>query len=190
MSRIIAITGGIGSGKSVVCRIVSALGYDVYDCDSRAKAIMDSDSSIIEEIGRTISSEAVIDGRIDRKKLSEAVFGNQEKLKSLNKIVHKAVIDDFCSWRNDKETVYIETAILYTSGLDKYVDEVWEVTAPDNVRVARVLLRNPQLSEAHILKRIEAQREENLFPRRITHDIILNDGVSPILPQVEKLLQS
>lgn len=190
MERIIAITGGIGSGKSVLCRMVTALGFEVYDCDSRAKAIMDTDVEIIDYIARHICADAVNNGKINRRALADAVFGCPDRLKMLNALVHKAVIDDFCRWRSSKDTAFIETAILYTSGLDRYINEVWEVTAPDNVRIARVRLRNPELSENHIINRIEAQKEENMFPRRIEHRVIVNDGITPILPQVETLLQS
>lgn len=189
MGRIIAITGGIGSGKSVVCRIVNACGYEVYDCDSRAKLLMDTNVEIIEAIAVNVCQEAVCNGKIDRRILSDAVFGCDEKLKKLNAIVHKAVIEDFCHWLAAKHTAFIETAILYTSGLDKYVSEVWEVTAPDGVRVDRVHLRNPELSEGRIMARIEAQKEESKFPRSIEHEIIVNDGITPVLPQVERLLQ-
>lgn len=190
MSRIIAITGGIGSGKSVVCRVVSAMGYDVYDCDSRAKYIMDTDVEIIDAIARDICAEAVCYGKINRRILSDAVFGSPERLRLLNSLVHTAVIEDFCRWKADKDIAFIETAILYTSGLDKYVNEIWEVTAPDDIRLARVLHRNPELSESKILNRIEAQKEEMCQSGRTEHRIVVNDGITPLLPQVELLLQS
>lgn len=186
--RIIAITGGIGSGKSVVSKIVERMGFAVYDCDSRAKALMDSDPTIGEAIEREICRSVVSDSGIDRKALGEIVFADSQALAALNRIVHGAVVHDFDSWKLDLPTAFVETAILYTSGLDRHVTEVWEVTAPTDIRIERVRLRNPWLSEAHIRQRIESQMCEERFPKHATTRRIVNDNRSAIIPQIESLL--
>lgn len=184
--RIIAISGGIGSGKSMVSKILSALGYWVYDCDSRAKLLMDRDVEIIGCIEREVCKAAVSDGVIDRKILGDFVFSSPEALKKLNSIVHEAVKDEILSLCAYREIAFVETAILYASGLDKIVDEVWEVIAPEEIRILRVLHRNPWLSEDDVRKRIEAQSTE-LNPENPHRCIkmIVNDGFTPLLPQIE-----
>ncbi|MCM1348863.1 MAG: dephospho-CoA kinase [Firmicutes bacterium] len=190
MKRIIAITGGIGSGKSVVRKMVEAMGFPVYDCDSRARKLMESDIGMIGRIGAEVCAEAVIDNvTIDRCRLGNAVFGNPELLSRLNSIVHGAVKTDVQQWIAGKNVAFIETAILYTSGLNQLVNEVWEVIAPVELRVIRVANRNPQLSEADIRKRIDSQQSESNFNERVAPTFeIVNDGFIPLLPQVESLI--
>lgn len=188
---LIAITGGIGCGKTVVSRIVGALGYDVYDCDSRAARIMDSDTAIKRLIAERVHPESLTaDGRIDRKRLSEIVFGDYEALQRLNSIVHEAVRTDLSRWRAARaaSTFFVETAILYQSGLDRMVDAVWEVDAPLDLRISRVMARNGVTRE-EVLARIASQ---DAFVPQVVHPSvsrIVNDGVEPLLPQVEALLK-
>ncbi|MCM1483976.1 MAG: dephospho-CoA kinase [Muribaculaceae bacterium] len=190
---IIAVTGGIGSGKSVVCRMVEAMGYDVYDCDSKARAIMDADAEIKRRIAEEVCAESIdADGRIDRSKLSAAVFSDSAALERLNAIVHAAVRDDIELWCRERtcgaRPLFIETAILYQSGIDRMVDCVWEVTAPEDVRIHRVMERN-SLTEDEVRARIASQ---DLYePERLHDNVVslINDGVRPLLPQVEALIR-
>ncbi|MCI9285890.1 MAG: dephospho-CoA kinase [Muribaculaceae bacterium] len=189
----IAITGGIGSGKSVVCRMLAYMGHEVYDCDSRAKAIMDHSREIKESISARISPDCITpEGDIDRKMLSSIVFADSAMLETLNAIVHQAVREDICRHREalgqaGVEKVFVETAILYQSGLDMMVDEVWEVTAPIPLRIERVCRRN-SVTPAEASARIEAQ--EAYRPDRSHNRIryIANDGIHPLLPRINSLL--
>ncbi len=116
MKRIIAITGGIGSGKSVVSHTLRCLGYPVYDCDSEARILMDNDSDIRQRISAEISAEAInADGTINRQKLSAIIFSDTGKLRQLNSIVHGAVRNLFVQWSlsSNEQTLFVETAILY-----------------------------------------------------------------------------
>ena len=187
-----AISGGIGCGKTVVSHIVRAMGYPVYDCDSRAAVIMDTDSSIKRDIAVKVHSGCITDdGRIDRRRLSEVVFGDYEALQRLNAIVHSAVRRDLASWYecNGKVDCFVETAILYQSGLDKMVDEVWEVDAPLDLRVERVMVRNG-FDRSQVLSRIASQdRFIPDSPHRCVRRIV-NDGVEPLLPQIEAALNT
>ncbi|MDE7410420.1 MAG: dephospho-CoA kinase [Paramuribaculum sp.] len=188
--RLIAVTGGIGSGKSIVCRILSAIGYDVYDCDSRAKIIMDSSEEIKARIAGEISNDVISsEGIINRRKLAAIVFSDEMLLNRLNSIVHNAVKDDLCKWREGKQVAFVETAILYQSGLDRCVDEVWEVTAPLEVRVERVCYRNC-MPEEDVVKRIVSQDSyvpNELHPRILT---IVNDDATALLPEIERLIEN
>lgn len=188
-TRLIAITGGIGSGKSVISDILRAMGHKVYDCDTRAKALMDTDESIKDDLINLISIDAVRSDRtIDRKLLSEIVFNDPDALSRLNSIVHKAVRADLRRWRDtsSNKTVWVETAILYASRLDREVDEVWEVTAPTELRVQRVMKRN-SMSREQVLARISSQSTTAAQLHPLTKTIV-NDGVEPVLPQILSLL--
>lgn len=187
--HIIAISGGIGSGKSMVRRILSAMGYSVYDCDSKAKWLMDTSDEIKGELRRTIHSEAVKNGEIDRRLISEIVFADKAKLQALNSIVHGAVREDILRWLAAKpqdSVIFIETAILYQSGLDKMVHQVWEVTAPEDVRIERVMKRNG-ISAEEVKARMRSQEfsPTDLHPHVSE---LVNDGNYSLLLQINSLL--
>lgn len=187
--RLIAITGGIGAGKSVVSHILRLLGYKVYDSDSEAKRLMDTSATIKSEIAAKIDGTAIDrEGNIDRKRLAQIVFNNPDKLSILNSIVHAAVREDisaFAAGDNDRP-VFVETAILYQSKIDRMVDEVWDVTASDDVRIQRVMKRN-SLTAKEVSARIRAQ---HFIPEKIHNcvKVIVNDDKTAVLPQIELLL--
>lgn len=192
MGKLIAVTGGIGSGKSVVCRILSAKGLPVYNCDAEAKRLMENDPEILKKLQTEICEDAVgLDGRLNRKKIAGVVFSDPAMLARLNSIVHGAVRADIIAWKERQRRdgpVFVETAILYQSGLDRMVDSVWDVTAPCDIRVRRAMSRDGA-DEKSIRSRIEAQ---NFIPEQYHRDIatILNDGFHAVLPQVNLLLAS
>lgn len=190
MNHLTAITGGIGSGKSVVSNVLRTLGYEVYDCDLRARAIMEGDEALKKRLADAFGNDIINeDGSLNRQALGAIVFNDPEKLEALNAMVHGAVKDDIVAWRtgHSKQTrLFIETAILYQSGLDKMVDDIWEVTAPEEIRIARVIARN-NLTAAQVRARIAAQR----FPVPAQHPPvrhIINDGHRPLLPQILGIL--
>lgn len=185
MKRIVAVTGGIGSGKSVVCHVLSAMGHPVYDCDTEAKRLMDSDRAMQQRIGAEVCPEAITADGINRKVLAECVFIDAGKLQKLNEIVHGAVRAHFSAWAEGQTTatLFVETAILYESGFDSLVGEVWEVTAPMETRIERVARRNG-LSRNEIEHRMASQNCQ----MHANHKIIINDGDTPLLPQIFTLL--
>ena len=189
-TKLIAIAGGIGSGKSIVSEMLRLMGHNVYDCDSRAKQLMDSSDTIKRELVSQISADAVDDeGRINRPAISAIVFNDADKLKALNGIVHKAVREDLLRWCEQYQgKVWVECAIIYDSGLDKVVDEVWQVDAPIEMRVGRVMCRN-SMTRDEVISRINSQSRGNVTPHHNLHNII-NDEVSPILPQILRLLST
>lgn len=191
MKRLIAITGGIGSGKSVVSRILRAYGYPVYDCDTEAKHLMDNDGTIKRRLCERISPEAVRpDGSIDRPLISKIVFADRTRLEALNAIVHSAVRAHLRQWVDHAPDgpVFIETAILYESGLNEDVDAEWRVVAPDELRIERTMARNG-LSRDQVLARMRAQQTKAaphaIHPPLFTID---NDLSTPLLPQIDTLL--
>lgn len=183
---VIILTGGIGSGKSVVSHILRVMGFQVYDCDSEAKRIMDSSAEILEAISTRITATAIaMDGTLDRRALAEVVFSDRKALDCLNEIVHGAVRADVESriGHAGEGMFFIETAIPYESGLDACADEIWEVTAPAEERVGRVMTRNGLTAE-QVRKRMASQRNE-LNP---SHKIIKNSGADALLPQILALI--
>jgi dephospho-CoA kinase len=187
MAELIAITGGIGCGKSIVSLILKEIGYEVYDCDCKAKYLMDNSPTIKDCLKSTFGNDIIIDGTINRVKLANIVFNNKEKLVKLNNIVHSSVKEDLISWKlenSHNKLLFVETAILYQSGLDKVVDEVWEVNAPIEIRVERVMKRN-NISRQDVLSRIESQKYEILAQADY---IITNDDKVAILPQLVTIL--
>lgn len=188
-ATLIAITGGIGAGKSVVCKMLAALGYPVYDCDSQAKAIMDKSPEIKQRIAAEIAAEAIAGDTIRRDILASVVFNNPAKLQVLNEIVHDHVRKHLglMATQTPHAVLFVETAILYESHLDEMVSQVWDVTAPEATRISRIVARNG-CTPRQALERINAQ---NLNPGRPHHTIhrIINDDVTPVLPQVLRLLK-
>lgn len=190
MARLIAIAGGIGSGKSIVSQILRVMRFKVYDCDKEARALMDRDEEMKSRIERLIAADVILaDRTIDRRRLAEIVFADEMMLATLNGIVHEAVREDIMRWKQanaDERLLWVESAIIYESGIDRMVDEVWEVTAPVDLRVERVMARN-SMSRDQVMERIEAQSRTDFEPHRCVRTIV-NDGIAPVLPQVLRLL--
>ncbi len=188
---LIALSGGIGAGKSVVSEMLRVLGYEVYDCDLNARRIIDTDLAIIERIAREVCEEAVCEGRINRKRLAECVFADAEALSRLNAITHRAVLDHLSEWAATRPVdkshpvVFVETAILTESGLDKMVDEAWMVVAHEETRIERVMKRNGMTRE-EVKSRISSQSDG--MPLGITTHIIKNDGSESLIARVNGLL--
>ncbi len=204
--RVVAITGGIGCGKSVVSEILRTIGYEVYDCDTMAKRIMDSSSEIKCALMSCFGDDVIDDdGIINRKLLSSIVFGDEDKLLKLNVIVHDAVCrdlqdriallkdtDNYSVAEREKQQLsilypyfFFETAILYQSGLDRIADQVWRVDAPHELRVKRVMKRNGMAAN-DVESRIATQQNEHTTS---SEHIIINDDKTPLIPQVIALLQ-
>lgn len=185
--RLIAITGGIGSGKSVVSRMVQVMGYETYDCDSRAKALMTGNATVRQQLTATFGKETYHDdGSLNTAHLSAMVFRDADALLKLNSIVHPATAQDMMAWAqqqaaNGAKCCFVETALLRTAGLDRLVDEVWHVTAPTDVRINRVTARSG-LTANQVRERIQAQQNEECIADG--EHVLVNDNHRAVLPQV------
>lgn len=191
-SNLIALSGGIGSGKSVVAEILRKLGHTVIDTDRLAKSLMDNDDSIKDCLLTEITPAALNPDRtINRKAIAEIVFSNKEKLAALNRIVHdkvKDAISGLAANHVSTTPIFIETAIPFSSGIDKMVSAIWLVEAPVNLRLERIIKRNNSTRQ-EALSRIEAQQSELSRSHPYTF-IIKNDGVEALLPQINRLLDN
>lgn len=182
----IGITGGIGSGKSVVCRFLHMSGYSVYDSDRQAKMLMDTSPQIKAGLVAEFGSEMYdAGGHLDRSRLAGRVFTDDAALKRLNAIVHPAVKADFEKWcrsRADESAVFMESAILVEAHFADAVDEIWLVTAPEETRMARIMARNG-CSREEAVSRIRAQMPD-VEKEKFSSRIITNSDEKPIIPQI------
>lgn len=185
----VGITGGIGSGKSLVSHIFKLLGVPIYDADSRAKSIMTTDGILVSQIKKefgVLSYRA--DGSVNREYLAEHVFSDPKKLKRLNELVHPRVGVDFKRWAEEQRTPYVlkEAALLFEAGSNKALDKIIVVSAPEELRIKRVLQRDRHRTAEHVrdIIRNQLKEEEKL---KLSDYIIVNDGSSPVIPQVLEL---
>lgn len=179
----VGITGGIGSGKTTVCKIFELLGVPVYYSDEWAKRMLD-DESVVKNIVNYFGDSVLTADKIDRKKLASLVFNNSEKLTYLNSIIHPAVKNHFEDWYKKQNTTYIlkEAAILFESEAYKQVDKAITVSAPELIRVKRVVKRDLSL-EADVLARIKNQLTDEERIKR-SDFVIINDDANLVIPQV------
>lgn len=182
----VGITGGIGSGKTTVCRIFSTLGIPVYYADERAKLLMTSDADVVTAVKRLFGEEAYDEnGQLNRKLISDKVFNNNNLLQQLNGIVHPAVFQDTQKWFQkfqDKPYTLYEAAIMFESGSYKFMDKVITVFAPLEDRIERTLNRD-KISRKEVLERINKQLPEEEKIKQADF-VIYNDHSQPLIDQV------
>ena len=156
----VGVTGGIGSGKTMVCSIFSTLGIPVYNSDIRAKQIMTEHATVVEKLKFAFGSSVYTEeGTLNRKYLSDIVFNNKSKLETLNQIVHPAVYEDLIQWyaaHLDKSYVVQESALVFETGSYKLLDKTILVTADEDIRIARVMKRD-HVSKEEVMVRIANQ---------------------------------
>ena len=183
---LVGITGGIGSGKSTVCKLFSLLGVPVYTADDRAKWLMNHDSPLKEKILEVFGSESYLtNGELNRAYLAASVFSNPEKVAALNALVHPAVRKDFMDWVSQQTAPYLikEAALLFETGAAKELDCVINVSSPLRVRMARVLLRDPHRTEEQVNQIIDQQLPDEEKNERADFSIKNTDN-KLLLPQV------
>lgn len=184
----IGVTGGIGSGKTLVCRIFGILGVPVYYADAEARRIMEEDPDVTRGIRARFGEEAYdASGRLDRRYMAERVFGNPEKLQLLNSLVHPATIRDSDEWARRQQVPYVmkEAALLFETEAFHHVDKVLGIYAPRAVRMARAMRRDG-LSREEVQRRMDSQLNETI-KMRLSDYLIDNDDVHAVLPQVLRM---
>jgi dephospho-CoA kinase len=180
---IVGLTGGIGSGKSTVAKIFSVLGIPVYDADSAARKLMNEHPVIREKITGYFGEESYRDEQLNRSFISGIVFSQPDKLEWLNALVHPYTINDAAQWAEQQNTPYVikEAALMFESASFHHVDEVIGVSAPQALRLHRVMQRDGTDRDS-VLKRMERQLPENV-KMKLCDYVIYNDELQAILPQ-------
>lgn len=188
----IGITGGIGTGKSIVCKIFELLGIPIYDADARAKWLLTHDEELIKQVKQHFGENVYLsanDNQLDKKFLSDRIFKNPNQLDLLNNLVHPKVMDDHEKWqKNNIHHPYIikEAALLYESGSYKYLDKVITVYAPVPLRIERILKRDPHRTESDVKAIMAAQISDEEKVKKADY-VIYNDEKKMLLPQVLEL---
>lgn len=180
----VGVTGGIGAGKSVVCRVFQTLGIPVFNADDIAKRLMETDAALVTSICALFGNGIYIDGRLDRKKLATIVFEQPALLQQLNSLVHPATIAYGNTWMQEQSAPYVikEAAIFFESGSYKEMDVMIGVSAPENIRINRALQREGMTREK-VLQRIASQMDDAEKMKRCNY-VIINDGSTALIPQV------
>ena len=185
----IGITGGIGSGKSVVATLLRLYGIPVYIADEESKRLTNS-SPVIRRALVDLVGEAVYDadGKLDKPRLANFIFGQPEHLARVNAIIHPEVNRDFLDWseRQEKAFCAIESAILFESGFDRIVDVKLMVLAPLEIRLERAIARDHASREA-LERRIKSQMADEEKASRSDY-VIHNDDRQALIPQVENFI--
>ncbi|KYP14908.1 dephospho-CoA kinase [Flavihumibacter sp. CACIAM 22H1] len=180
----IGITGGIGSGKSIVSRAFEHLGIPVYNADTAAKRLMQEDPALRAQISALLGPETYQNGQLNRSFISSIVFKDRKKLDALNALVHPATIQYGKDWMRRQNAPYAlkEAALIFESGSQDELDYVIGVSAPTALRIHRVMQRD-QVSREQVLQRMLSQLDESL-KMKLCDFVIVNDDQQLVLPQV------
>jgi len=183
----LGVTGGIGSGKTSVCRVFNVLGIPVYSADNEARKIMDDDVEIISGINKIVGKNLYPEGNLDRMELATLIFNDPSLLSKVNSLVHPVVFEHFKKWTEIQDTPYVimEAAILFESGAANLVDRIATVVAPVEERISRVTSRN-RLSREQVMQRIRNQIDDDARIRMSDY-VINNSENEMIIPVILKI---
>lgn len=186
----IGITGGIGSGKSIISDVLTCMGIPTYNADNASKRLISTRKDLITALKKLLGSDIYVHGVLDKKRMAQLIFSDKELLAKVNGIIHPAVIEDFLSWSESQGTplVACETAILFESNMNKLMDATIAVTAPIETRIERCVKRD-NATEEQIRARMNNQMSEEDRLHQADH-IIVNDGKMAILPQIREIIKS
>jgi dephospho-CoA kinase len=181
----VGITGGIGCGKSYVCKLLATHGIEVYDCDKAAKRLMRTSPTLRQQLTNLIGPDTYQpDGSLNKAEVARFLLASEQNAKAIDALVHPAVFADFLQ----SGMQWMESAILYESGASKLVDCVIVVTAPEQVRIHRIMQRD-QITEEKALEWINRQWPQDEVRRRADYEII-NDGQVPLEQQIDHIITS
>ncbi|MDD2244201.1 MAG: dephospho-CoA kinase [Dysgonamonadaceae bacterium] len=187
----VGITGGIGSGKSVVCELLRVYGYPVYDADDRAKELNNTSPIIRDKLISHFGKDLYPDNKLDKKKLANIIFTNPDNLKIANSIIHPEVAKDFIKWILEREKyaiVFMDAAVLLEAGFNKILDKVITVYAPYTLRLQRASERD-KTDIKNIAERAKNQlsEEERI---KLSDYVIYNDDTQSLIEQVATILRT
>ena len=181
----VGLTGGIGSGKTTVCKVFQSLGIHVYDADNQAKQLMTFDPLVKSQLMATFGEEVFQSAQLNRAMFAKLVFNEEQKLAALNAVVHPAVGRDFESWLNgyrSEKYIVKEAAIMFESGSHRSCDVIIGVVADNETRIVRVMNRSCQTRE-EVISRMNNQMDQEELQARVDY-VIDNNGRMALIPQV------
>lgn len=179
----IGIAGGIGSGKSYVCQKIEQRGFQVYDCDRAAKRLIRESPDIRERLTALIGPETYTEEyTLNKKKVAEFLLASESNAKAIDAIVHPAVFKDF----EESGLQWMESALMFESGINRLVDKVIAVVAPKEVRIQRVMARD-HISRKKVLEWMSRQMDQKEVIR-LSDYVIINDGKTDIDEQINKII--
>jgi dephospho-CoA kinase len=183
----VGVTGGIGSGKSTVCHLFQCLEIPIFNADEAGRQLLAKDNDVIGQVQNLLGEDTYVEGKPDRKKIAEIVFVSPEKLQQLNSIIHPAVRNKFLQWTLEQSSPYLiyEAAILFETGLYKQLDFTILITAPESLRINRVIQRD-KIEESSVKNRMKNQWSDE-DKKKLADFIIANDDTTPLLPRVMEL---
>ena len=179
----IGITGGIGSGKSYICQRLKTRGIEVYDCDSAAKRLIRTSDSIRRQLTQLIGEDTYIGDSLNKVAVARFLLASESNAQAIDHIVHPAVFQDFM----DSGMQWMESAILYESGINKLVDRVIVVTAPLEIRIQRVMQRDG-ITRENVEQWMQRQWSQEEVRNRADYEIV-NDGIADIDAQIDIILE-
>ena len=183
----VAITGGIGSGKSLVCQVFKTLGIPIFNADAVSNQLVENNKELKEAIIKLFGTEAYLNNNYNRKYIGNIVFNNPEKLQLLNDLIHPLAIQAAKQWFEEQHAPYAikEAAILFESNAQQDIDIVIGVTAPETLRIERVMQRTGY-SIDEVIKRIQLQMPNEEKMAKCDY-VIKNDNKTALLPQLLRI---
>lgn len=188
---ITGVTGGIGSGKSYICRIISTLGFPVYNCDAEAKKLMNTNKHIINSLKQLIGENSYdSEGNLNKPIIAQFLFANEENAHKINSVVHPVVKEDFRSWASaqNADLIFMESAILFESGFNDVVDNVITITAQPETRIERTIRRDNTTREQVIARMNQQMQDEERV--RLSDYIICNNTNNNVEQQIKTIIET
>jgi dephospho-CoA kinase len=180
----LGVTGGIGSGKTTVCRVFAVLGIPVYSADEEARKIQESDRELIDKINMLAGKDLYSSGKLDRPELARLIFNNRDLLEKVNSLIHPVIFRNFKRWVTEQDSPYsiMEAAILFESGAYRIMDKILTVVTPMEERIDR-LVKGNKLTREQVMERIKNQIDDESRIKQSDY-IIFNSENDMIIPAI------
>lgn len=188
----VGVTGGIGSGKSTLCRLFAQRGVAVYDSDREARRLMTDDAALRSAVAERFGADIYVEGALDRPRLAAVAFADPRALADLNALVHPAVMRDFAAWtlRQKGPYVVLECAVLFEAGLESQVDRTVAVLAPAPLRLERAMRRD-RCDEERIRRRMAVQLDDDTLAARADYAVvnILESDLESAVAELDRIFR-
>jgi dephospho-CoA kinase len=180
----LGVTGGIGSGKTTVCKVFTVLGIPVFSADAEARTIQDSDSEIMDKINILAGKDLYLTGKLDRPELARLIFNDKALLEKVNALIHPVVFRNFRKWVSEQDSPYtiMEAAILFESGVYRFMDKILTVVTPIEERIKR-LVKGNMLTKEQVMERINNQIDDDSRIKQSDY-VIFNSENDMIIPSI------